>query len=137
MAPLSAAPGLSKSAAYGVAEPMLWQAASGMRLQTPAGYAWGRGSDGKPRAGPLRTRTQDLMTGIGRSGTYPTRAGLGRARGCARRGVRGVRAGVVGPLGRRAKMVEFVTALLGSPPDDVGGVSLWSSIPASPPMGAC
>ncbi|MDQ6771534.1 MAG: hypothetical protein M3024_00865 [Candidatus Dormibacteraeota bacterium] len=137
VAPFSADPGLIKNPAYEVADPMLWQAASGMRFKTPAGYAWGRGRDGKPLAGPARTRTQDLMTGIGRSGTYPTLCQTDRDQVFADLRNWGVSAVVVGPMGRRAKMVEFFTDLLGSPPDDVGGVSLWSTLPASPPAGAC
>ncbi|HEY8680979.1 MAG TPA: hypothetical protein VIN01_07985 [Candidatus Dormibacteraeota bacterium] len=129
VAPFSADPGLIKNPAYEVADPMLWQAASGMRFKTPEGYAWGRGPDGKPLAGPIRTRTQDLMTEVSRSGTYPTLCQADRDQVFAELRHWNVSAVVVGPMGQRAKMVEFFTDLLGAPPDEVEGVSLWTNLP--------
>ena len=137
VAPFSADPGLIKNAPYEVADPMLWQAASGMRFKTPEGYAWGRGAAGQPVAGPAPTHTQLLMTGISRSGSYPPLCAADRSEIFTELRHWEVSAVVVGPMGQRARMVEFFTDLLGSPPEDVGGVSLWSTIPASPPAGAC
>jgi hypothetical protein len=137
VAPFSADPGLIKDPPWEVADPMLWQAASGMRFKTPEGYAWGRSPDGSPLAGPIPTETQDLMTGISRFGTYPTLCQSDRNRIFAELGAWHVNAVVVGPMGQRTKMVEFFTDLLGSPPEEVGGVSLWSKLPSTPPAGIC
>jgi hypothetical protein len=137
VAPFSADPGLIKNPAYEVADPMLWQAASGMRFKTPEGYAWGRGPGGKPLAGPIRTRTQDLMTEISRSGSYPTLCQADRDQVFAELRSWNVSAVVVGPMGQRTKMVEFFTDLLGAPPDEVEGVSLWTNLPAASPASTC
>lgn len=137
VAPFSADPGLIKNPPWEVADPMLWQAASGMRFKTPAGYAWGRGPGGIPLAGPAPTRTQDLMTGISRFGSYPALCDADRAQVFADLRRWRVSAVVVGPMGQRVKMVEFFTDLFGAPPEEADGVSLWSSIPPIPPPGAC
>ena len=136
VAPFTADPGLIKNKPEAI-DPMVWQAASGMRFKMPDGYAWGNGPDGHPLAGPLPTRTQDLMTGIGRSGSYPTLCRADREQVFADLRRWQVGAVVVGPMGQRAKMAEFFTDLLGSPPQEVGGVSLWNTIPASAPEGSC
>jgi hypothetical protein len=137
VAPFSADPGLIKNPPWEVADPMLWQAASGMRFKTPEGYAWGRGPGGVPLAGPVRTRTQDLMTGISRFGTYPTLCQGDRDQVFGELRHWGVTAVVVGPMGQKAKMVDFFTDLLGVPPEQVEGVSLWTNLPSSPPPGTC
>lgn len=136
VAPFSADPGLLKNPPEAI-DPMLWQAASGMRFKMPDGYAWGPGPDGRPLAGPPPTRTQDLMTGISRSGGYPTLCRADREQVFTDLRRWEVGAVVVGPMGQRAKMVQFFTDLLGSPPREVGGVSLWTSIPANTPEGDC
>jgi hypothetical protein len=138
VAPFSADPGYKiKDPPWGVADTMLWQAASGMRFKTPEGYAWDRGADGTPLQGPIPTLTQDLMTGISRFGTYPTLCQADRNQVFGELRHWGVSAVVVGPTGEKAKMVEFFTDLLGSPPEKVGGVSLWSNLPSTPPAGTC
>jgi hypothetical protein len=137
VAPFSFDPGALKSPPWEVSEPMLWQAASGMRYKMPSGYVWGSSPEGTPQAGPLDTRTQDLMTGITRFGAYPALCRSDRDQIFGELQHWGVDAVIVGPMGQRAKMVEFFTDLLGSPPEDAGGVSLWPTLPPTPAPGAC
>ena len=80
---------------------------------------------------------QDLMTGISRFGSYPTLCQSDRLHILGELRHWGIGAVVVGPMGNEAKMVEFFTDLFGSPPEEVGGVSLWSSIPSALPAGTC
>jgi hypothetical protein len=136
VAPFSADPGF-RHAPWELADVMLWQAASGMRFKTPEGYGWGPGVDGAPLEGPLPTLTQTRMIGISRFGTYPALCQADRARMFADLRSWGVTAVIVGPTGQRDKLVAFFTDLLGSGPEEMGGVALWSSIPSTPPAGTC
>jgi hypothetical protein len=137
VAPFSADPGLLKNPPWEVSRPMLWQSAAGMAYKMPDGYAWRRSPKGTPQAGPLDTQTQDLMTGISRFGAYPTLCQSDRRHIFGELRHWEIGAVVVGPMGHEATMVEFFTDLLGSPPEEVGGVYLWSSIPSTPPSGSC
>lgn len=137
VAPFSADPGLIKNPPWEVADPMLWQAASGMRFKMPEGYAWGRGPNGKPYPGPIPTRTQELMTGISHFGTYPTLCQADRDKIFGELQRWRVSAVVVGPMGQRAKMVSFFTDLFGTSPEEVDGVSLWAQLPSAAPAGSC
>jgi hypothetical protein len=137
VAPFSADPGLLKNPPWEVSRPMLWQSASGMAYKMPDGYVWRQSPQGTPQAGPLQTQTQDLMTGISRFGTYPTLCQADRGHIFGELHHWKIDAVVVGPMGEEAKMVEFFTDLLGSPPEEVGGVFLWSRLPSTPPAGSC
>jgi hypothetical protein len=136
VAPFSADPGLLKNPPWEVSNPMLWQSASGMAYKMPDGYVWRQSPHGTPQAGPLETQTQDLMTGISRFGSYPTLCPSDREHIFAELRHWDIQAVVVGPMGKRAKMEEFFTDLLGTPPEEVQGVALWAKIPSTPPPGA-
>lgn len=137
VAPFSADPGLLKNPPWEVSDPMLWQSASGMRYKMPDGYVWRAGPTGIPQPGPLETQTQDLMTGISRFGSYPTLCQADRDHIFAELRHWEVDAVVVGPMGQKAKMIEFFSDLLGAPPVEVQGVALWTRVPSSPPPGGC
>jgi hypothetical protein len=137
VAPFSFDPGALQDPPWEVANPMLWQSASGMRYKMPGGYVWSRGPDGTPQAGPLDTQTQALMTEITRFGSYPSLCPSDRRHIFDELHHWGVSAVVVGPMAQENKMVQFFSDLLGSPPEEVGGVALWTSLPSTPPDGPC
>jgi len=107
-------------------EPMVWQAAAGMRFKMPEGYFIRPNEQAAGRAdGPAPTVTSRAMTDIAEKGRAPElTAELRRAvlRDLARWRVAAV---LVGPMRHRAEMERFFTALLGRPGERSGGVLVW------------
>ncbi|HXM59071.1 MAG TPA: hypothetical protein VOB72_26965 [Candidatus Dormibacteraeota bacterium] len=109
---------------YADVDAMYWQAASGMRYRMPEGYLF------------IPESVHELFTP-----TSPTANALwdvqyGRARSplgdeAARRAMRadlaawGVRTVIVGPMPNREDTVALLTWVLGRPPEETGGVSVW------------
>jgi hypothetical protein len=111
-------------------EPMLWQAEAGMRFKMPEGYILGPDRTGRfiflPEASELSTAMQEIQRGAPVTELSPERRRVFLSDLAAR----DVRAVVVGPMYARDAMVEFMTALLGSRPEPVEGVELWTDVPA-------
>jgi hypothetical protein len=137
VAPFSSDLGLLHRDGLHSPDPLLWQAASGMRFKMPEGFVWTRGPDGSPIEGPSPSRTQTLMASIGIEGASPMlcRADQDAVYGELRDW--GVTAIVVGPMRNQEPMVAFFTLLTGSPPLPTGGVYLWERLPDEPPDPGC
>ena len=110
-------------------EPMLWQAEAGLRFKMPEGYILGPDRTGRfvflPEAGELSTAMQEVQRGAPVVQLTTDQ----RRRYLAELDQRDVEAVVVGPMHHRDEMVEFLTAVLGAPPDRVAGVELWTHVP--------
>jgi hypothetical protein len=108
--------------AQGYGYSMLWQATDRNGFRMPEGDLLHGGPDGKatndPQPGPLWTAMYALQ-----NGTPTTDADLGAVRAQLR--AYQVRAIVVGPMPHEAAAVDYFTALVGSPPTDVGDVHVW------------
>jgi hypothetical protein len=105
---------------------MRWQARSGMRFRMPEGYAFvpapppaGSRLDSPPGA------TVDALVGVEHGGASP--AGDERVRQAilAELAAWRVRTVIVGPMPNRDATVALLTWVLGRPPEQVDGVSVW------------
>lgn len=115
------------------AEPMLWQAAAGLRFRMPQGYFVGPDADGHPMYGvqpsTLSTTMEEVQRGATPSVT-PALAGELR-RDLAERRVATV---LVGPMNRQDEMLRFFAALFGRSPTSEGdGVYAWWGVDARTP----
>ena len=137
VAPYSSDPGLLHLDPHEASDAMLWQAVSGMRFKMPEGYAWAPGPKGEPLPGPLPSRTQDLLAQVGAAGESPTLCQADRERVFGELRRWDVSAVLVGPMHNQGRMVALLTDLIGTTPDSVGGVFLWSRLPPVPPPGGC
>ncbi len=111
--------------------PMLWQAEAGMRYRMPEGYSLGPDRSGRFSYLPVPTELSKTMEQI-QAGTPvpaldpPRRAAL--AADLVRAEVGTV---VVGPMQNRSAMVAFFRNLLGTEPESVAGVTLWTGVDPS------
>jgi Glycosyltransferase family 87 len=112
-----------------VTEPMLWQAAGGIRFKMLGGYFLGPDAAGRARFGPPPSTTGTALRQL--------RAGAATADGLDRRLCPGVRdelarwrvgTVLVGPTQHRDEVVRFFTLVLDRPPAQVGGMEIWSDV---------
>jgi hypothetical protein len=101
-------------------EAMLWQATAGYAFRMPEGEAFVPG----PTLGPPRSLLQSALDGLDRGEAAPTSAG-DRARALDDLSAAGVTTVVAGPSPGHDQIVQYLTALLGRPPAQSGGVDVW------------
>jgi hypothetical protein len=125
VAPFSATPAAT--------DPLLWQAASDMRFKLPEGYLFTAGPGNHPRLGPapfaLSDRLQAIFNGAAGGDVTADEVVTFRADLVGH----GVEAVVVGPMPHQGRAVALFTAVLGRPPEVMGGVLLWPVPPRSRP----
>jgi hypothetical protein len=114
-----------------VTEPMLWQAAGGIRFKMVGGYFLGPDERGRARFGPpasaTRSALHQLTAGTATADTLDgTLCPLMRDE-LARWQVRTV---LVGPTRHRDQIVRFFTLLFDRPPAQVGGMEVWRDVTA-------
>ena len=112
----------------GTVDPMLWQATAGIRFRIPGGYHLAP-VDGATSTGGRSTELRRYVEAL-HAGRYvaPLDEPMRRRLHDNLVGYYGADAVVVGPSPRRADLVAFVTALLGRPPEETGGVALWTDL---------
>ena len=101
-------------------EAMLWQAAAGYSFRMPEGEAFVPG----PTLGPPRSFLQSTLDGLDRGGAAPTSAG-DRAQALHELSAFHVTTVIAGPSPGHDQIVQYLTALLGRPPVQSGGVDVW------------
>ena len=105
------------------ADAMYWQTLSGYRFRMPEGDAFTPG----PYLGPRPTYLQAALDRLDRGQPADmSEQSLGRAR--ADLGALGVQAVVAGPSRGREAIVSFLSAVIGAPPVQTGGVDVWWSV---------
>jgi hypothetical protein len=108
-----------------VNEAMVWQAEAGMWFKMPGGYFVGPDPSGGTRHDAPPTTTSMILNRIQR-GRRPPELTPDLRRKIARDFARWeVDTVVLGPMANREVMDGFLTELLGTPPQQVGGVQLW------------
>lgn len=104
-------------------EAMLWQATAGYVFRMPEGEAFVPG----PTLGPPRSLLQSTLDGLDRGGAAPTSAD-DRRRALDDLSAVGVTTVVAGPSPGHDQIVQYLTALLGRPPAQSGGVDVWRDV---------
>ena len=109
-------------------EAMLWQAQSGMAFSMPEGYIINRQPTGLAGQGPPPSVTGRALAGVaaGRGGALTPSLRAAVLLELRRWGIGVV---VLGPSDHRGALRTFLSALLGAPPVDRAGVSLWARVP--------
>ncbi len=110
--------------------PQVWQALSGFRFQMPSGYVYLPDPGGGVRTGihdDLLQRSLFRMS-FGRDprGDPSDPHVHAELESDLRR--TGAETVIVGPMDHEARVVQFFTALLGRPPEPVGGVYVWYAV---------
>jgi hypothetical protein len=106
--------------AYTGSVAMSWQAQAGLRFRMPGGYAYGPNW-----LSPPPSLMQTTMAAIQLNGESPPLSDLDRTQLLDELRHWHVETVVVGPMANQPVMVDFLTRLLGRPPDSTGGVYLW------------
>ena len=136
VAPFATAPGFQIGPGQNLATlPMLWQMESGMWFRMPEGALIVPDVNGLPSGGrPPQSTTQSTMIAIQQGGHPDLTAGLRTAMDAdlSRWKVQTV---VVGPMYNQQGMVDFFTSLLGTQPENVGGVFVWWQANLNVPLG--
>lgn len=103
---------------------MRWQSAAGLSFRMPGGFFVGPGRTGQARFGAVATETTALFGRVEQGVPAPVGAAEREAfrRDVARWGVHEV---VLGPCSAREELRSTVTALVGDPPEQRGGVDVW------------
>lgn len=105
-------------------EPMLWQAATGMRFRMVGGYATGPDQDGRFSFLPIPSELSILMEEIQRGAT-PALDEAKQQRLRAELRAKEVDVILVGPMSHQETMVELFRSLQRRDGVEVGGVHLW------------
>lgn len=113
-------------------EPMLWQAVAGMRYRTPEGYALGPDNSGRYSFLPVPTTLSTLMQSVQDGTPAPPLSVLLRRELIGELRSDDVETVIVGPLSQRGPMVALFTSLLGTAPEEVGGVDVWWDVARLP-----
>ena len=111
---------------------VLWQAEAGMWFAMPEGYIINRQPSGAAAQGPPPSVTGSTLAAIA-AGPAADATVDAQTRGRILGELRtwNISAVVLGPMDRhRAEMRAFLVDLLGAPPADRDGVSVWGSVPA-------
>jgi hypothetical protein len=120
-----------------VTEPMLWQAAGGIRFKMVGGYFLGPDERGRARFGPppstTRTALRQLAAGVAADSVDRRLCPAVRDE-LARWQVRTV---LVGPMPHQDQTVRFFTLLLNRAPVPVGGMEVWQDIAGGAGGGSC
>jgi hypothetical protein len=103
-------------------EAMYWQAAAGFRFRMPEGDAFTPGPNLGPRDSYVGGTVRDLDAP---DTPTPTVTPERRQRALDELRARHVRTVIAGPSPGRARIVAFLTAVLGRPPERTGGVDVW------------
>ncbi|HKA48829.1 MAG TPA: hypothetical protein VKK19_04450 [Candidatus Dormibacteraeota bacterium] len=110
-------------------EAMYWQATAGYTFQMPEGEAFVPGYPA-PTLGPPRSHLQTTLDALDHGGVAPTSA-EDRAQALHELSAFGVRSVVAGPSPGHDRIVQYLTALLGRPPAQSGGVDVWWDVTRS------
>src|SRR5262249_29477210 len=110
-------------------EAMYWQATAGYTFQMPEGEAFVPGHP-RPTLGPPRSHLQTTLDALDHGGVAPTSA-EDRAQALHELSAFGVRSVVAGPSPGHDRIVQYLTALLGRPPAQSGGVDVWWDVTRS------
>jgi hypothetical protein len=116
-------------------EAMLWQAEAGMWFKMPGGYFTWTDPAGSTRREATPTTTSVILARIQRGVRPPALTPALRsaiARDFANWRVRSV---LLGPMDHHGAMADFLTELLGRPPETVEDVKLWRNVILEPPTG--
>lgn len=113
------------------ASPMVWAAVAGLGVRMPEAYAYMPQPDGTTRTGPPPTELFNVMRTIQGDGSFIVARGEVRAAIAADLRAADVRHVIVGPMAAHDQMIGFFTDLLGRPPQDEGGVSIWRDVDAA------
>jgi hypothetical protein len=108
------------SGGYTGSDAMGWQAQSRLRFRMPEGYAYGPNW-----INPPASRLQTTMVAIQLSGNRPPLVAPDRQLLLDELRRWHVDTVIVGPMPNEPAMIDFLTRLLGRPPDSIGGVYLW------------
>lgn len=107
------------------ADPMLWQAASGLRFRMAQGTFLGPDADGERMYGaPLSTLSLTMLQ-VQQSGGAPELTDELRSRLATDLSERQVETIVIGPMRHRDAMIRLFSELLGRQPEQRGGVAVW------------
>jgi hypothetical protein len=109
---------------------MRWQAASGMRFRMPEGYAFVPQQVVKGQNPPPST-IQDVMIAVEDGQRTAAITSAERQQMNAELTDWRVESIVVGPMANQDAMVSLFQSLLGQDPVTVGGVFLWTNVPAA------
>lgn len=109
------------------AEPMLWQAETGMRFRMPQGYFFGPDANGRSAYGAPVSIMSTTMLAI-QGGQTPLLTDSLRRRILADLAQRRVDTVVVGPVDHRQNMLDLFTFVLGRAPELVSDVDLWRDV---------
>jgi peptidoglycan/LPS O-acetylase OafA/YrhL len=105
--------------------PMLWQSEAGFRFVMPEGYFVGPG-DGHAIYGPPPSALTTTLSAITDGGAEPAHGDRLRTELRDQMRALAVHTVVAGPMAHHDGVVRFLTWLLGSPPQSVQGVELWT-----------
>ncbi|TMC48568.1 MAG: hypothetical protein E6J14_10740 [Chloroflexi bacterium] len=105
-------------------EPMLWQAQAAFRYRMPQGYFIGPDASGQAMYGAqysyMSVAMEDLQYGHAPAVTPVLRANI-----LSDMRMRDVSTVLVGPMARQPEMLQFLTTILGTPPEADDGVYIW------------
>jgi hypothetical protein len=107
-------------------DPMLWQARAGVRYRMPGGYVF---VPAPPPAGSQLSPPPSATTNALGDVQYTGHSSIGdeRVRGAIRAELAAwhVRTVIVGPMANRDVAIALMTWVIGSQPDETGGVAVW------------
>jgi hypothetical protein len=101
---------------------MLWQLSADLRFKMPEGYANRPG----PALDPVPTMLGHDLMAMQQGAPAPEVSASYRAAALAELRRWQVQAVVLGPMAGEGRMLEFLTAVMGTTPTQAGGVYLWS-----------
>jgi hypothetical protein len=104
---------------------MLWQLSADLRFKMPEGYANRPG----PALDPAPTMLGHDLMAMQQGAPAPEMSTAYRAAALAELRRWQVQTVVLGPMAGEDRMLEFLTAIMGTPPTQDGGVYLWSLSP--------
>ena len=110
-------------------EAMFWQYTADYAFRMPEGEAFVPGLPG-PTLGPPRSHLQSTLDALDHGGAAPTSASE-RSQALQDLSAFGVRTVVAGPSPGHDQIVQYLTALLGRPPAQSGGVDVWWDVTRS------
>jgi hypothetical protein len=109
---------------------MRWQESSGFRFRMAGGYALVPGDAGKPSfaapRSPIGEVLGELQYGVPLADVHRDAIGAMRREMVAQR----ASSVIVGPMDHRDAVLSLFSRLLGTGPQSVGGVELWTGVPA-------
>jgi len=108
---------------------MVWQADADVAFAMPGGYVLVPGRDGKPANSGRPTLIGTALDRIAAGKSVGALTPALRARVLREVNALGVHAVVVGPMPHRSTAVDWLSALLGAPPEVRDGVAVWWSVP--------